>query len=767
MKAAIADPKPVAGPSGLPPDTPGQARSGGFLTGYAMVVLLLAIHYALAVTAVSTKCNTFDEIVHIAGGYTYWQLNDYRLNPEGDALGQRLMALPLLLGDFKLPPHDDTRAGPGLNDPSRYWRRCDLWNFGYQFFYNSGNNPETMLRLSRAFMALLSVALGLLVYLWSRRLFGPAGGILSLALYALCPAVLANGPLSTMDLLASLCFLAAVGAFWRMLHRLTFLTLLLSSLALAALFLAKFSAVLVAPMLLLLLIARVFFGPPLELRLAGTHMVRCPLRRLGVLFAAAIVHLLVVWAVIWVSYGMRYESFTSVQEGRDRFYPAVRRYFDSRDTGLVAQAAQETVRFVRDHRLLPEAYLHGFLITLDTTEGRYAFFNGQYSSTGWRTFFPYCLAVKTPMSILAFVLLAFLAAAAKWQKRGLAPRPFAVPVPFSGPKMGTDTDFPYEPATGKQPNRSQSPFQAPFFQALYQTLPLWVLMAVYMGSSVASHINIGARHVLPVYAPALVLCGAAGLWFSSTFRLARVAAAAMLVLLAAETALAWPNYLAYFNPLAGGQSNGYKHVVDSSLDWGQDLPALKRWLSAHSSGQAVYLSYFGTASPAWYGIEDHGQDAHETHGQDGHATHGIDVHRLPGFRDFDVPRRKLLVYGPGLYCVSATMLQGVLEPMTAPWVVRRELRYRELRAQYDQLAAAKGIDPRRYLELLADNGWSDTLGEYDRLRTRRLIAYLRHRRPDDNVNGSILIYRLEQGDIDQALAGPPVELRPDQDNTYE
>jgi hypothetical protein len=725
MKGSIDDSKLPVNDTTMPP-------RGGLFTGYAMVAMLLAIHYALAVTAASTKCSTFDEIVHITGGYTYWQLNDYRLNPEGDALGQRLMALPLLLGDFKLPPHDDSAAASGPDDPSRHWRHCALWHFGYEFFYNSGNNPETMLRLSRSFMALFSVLLGLLVYLWSRRLFGPTGGIVSLALYALCPAFLANGPLSTMDLLASLCFLAAVGAFWRMLHRVTFASVLLSSLALAALFLAKFSAVLVAPMLLLLLIARVFFGPPLELRLGGTHLVRGPLQRTGILFAAAIVHVLVVWALIWVSYGLRYESFTTAQDNPQHFYRVLRPYLESSAPGRVAQAA----RFVRDHRLVPEAYLHGFFITLSTTKGQYAFFNGDYRTAGWRTFFPYCLAVKTPMSILAFVLLAMLAAAAKWQKRGLAPRSFAVPVPFSEispkPEKGTGTDF-------KQPNRSQSPF--------YQTLPLWVLMAVYMASSVASHINIGVRHVLPVYAPALVLCGAAGLWFSSAFRLARVAAAAMLVLLAAETAMAWPNYLAYFNPLAGGTSNGYKHVVDSSLDWGQDLPALKRWLDGHSpSGTPVYLCYFGTASPTWY---------------------GIDVNRIPGDRDFDVRRRKWPLYRPGLYCISATMLQGVVEPMIAPWVDGKEQRYEAYRAGFKRLAADKGLDPQRYLELLADGGWTDNLCQYDNLRNTRMVAYLRHRAPDANVNGSILVYSLSPDDIDRAFADPPAELKPDSENPNE
>ena len=65
----------------------------------------------------------------------------------------------------------------------------------------------------------------------------------------------------------------------------------------------------------------------------------------------------------------------------------------------------------------------------------------------------------------------------------------------------------------------------------------------------------------------------------------------------------YPHYLAYFNWIAGGPVNGYKHLVHSSLDWGQDLPGLKRWLNEHdldSTGKTpVYLAYFGKAKPAY------------------------------------------------------------------------------------------------------------------------------------------------------------------------
>ena len=63
-----------------------------------------------------------------------------------------------------------------------------------------------------------------------------------------------------------------------------------------------------------------------------------------------------------------------------------------------------------------------------------------------------------------------------------------------------------------------------------------------------------------------------------------------------------PHYLAYFNELAGGAANGHKVLIDSNLDWGQDLKALKRWMDGQGV-RKIWLLYFGTAEPAYYGID--------------------------------------------------------------------------------------------------------------------------------------------------------------------
>ncbi len=76
-----------------------------------------------------------------------------------------------------------------------------------------------------------------------------------------------------------------------------------------------------------------------------------------------------------------------------------------------------------------------------------------------------------------------------------------------------------------------------------------------------------------------------------------------LCALAALTPLRFqPHQIAYFNELAGGPENGYRHLLDSNLDWGQDLRGLK-WYLDDNHIDRVGLAYFGTFPPAALGID--------------------------------------------------------------------------------------------------------------------------------------------------------------------
>ncbi len=241
-----------------------------------------------------------------------------------------------------------------------------------------------------------------------------------------------------------------------------------------------------------------------------------------------------------------------------------------------------------------------------------------------------------------------------------------------------------------------------------------MLFFVYWIFVLFSRINIGHRYLLPVYPPLFVLAGAAWNWAEHV----RIRRAVVIVLAAAfvlETTSVYPHYLAFFNQIAGGPKNGYHHLVDSSLDVGQDLPALKQWLDRNTSGVPVYLSYFGAADPEYYGIRSI---------------------RLPGNAE-PPPPRKPFPLTEGIYCISATMLQSVYTPAIGPWNRHYEEWYRKVASERKDFLL------------------------FNKLRFARLCAFLRSREPDDSAGYSILIYRLSRSDVQLAIEGPPAELLPD------
>jgi len=220
-----------------------------------------------------------------------------------------------------------------------------------------------------------------------------------------------------------------------------------------------------------------------------------------------------------------------------------------------------------------------------------------------------------------------------------------------------------------------------------------------------------------------------------------LAGAAVVVLLmwhAGESIAIAPHYLAYFNEISGGPSEGYRHLVDSSLDWGQDLPALKDWLDREGlQGDhhvPVYLSYFGTAWPSYY---------------------HIDATSLPGFPDRWVPHEPVPLM-PGIYCFSATMLQGVYFMTPGAWNQRYETDYQSMIYNI-KLFDSTASKPSARQALLAQTGkdfWVKNFQAFEHLRAARLAAYLRRRPPDDQVGFSIMIYRVSDRELAEALLEP-------------
>jgi len=133
----------------------------------------------------------------------------------------------------------------------------------------------------------------------------------------------------------------------------------------------------------------------------------------------------------------------------------------------------------------------------------------------------------------------------------------------------------------------------------YALLPL----VTFFGAAIVARLNIGERHILPIHPFALLLAGYAIAELCAEPRKPFRALLGALGLLAViEFAIVCPHYLAFFNQFTAGPRNGHKYLLDSNIDWGQDLKGLKRWMDGRDV-RHINLSYFGTADPAYYKID--------------------------------------------------------------------------------------------------------------------------------------------------------------------
>ncbi|MCC7147043.1 MAG: glycosyltransferase family 39 protein [Phycisphaeraceae bacterium] len=736
-----------------------------------LALALLAIYVGLAALSMLDKGNTYDEISHLTAGVSHLRTGDYRLNSEQGALPQRWAALPVSLGPYQFPP---------LAQPA--WQHSNEWVLGQQFFFELGNNLNHMLWQARWMMVVVGAFLGLVTYLWSKSLFGPRGALLSLSLYVFSPAILAHTTLVTSDATLALTFTLAVGLLWLALHRLSLLTLAAVSVAVALLFLSKASAWLFVPIALVLITLRLAMGKPL--RWGAFKSRRLAKSRSSASLAALTIALamaLSAYTAIWAAFDFRFSPFASTSDlvndsrapgsntpesnvpesdapesnapanSESTSAPAA-----SQDVGASAAvsapspstqanaddsspslstawpdllkdqtSSQKLLSYLRDHRLLPEAYLWGLAYAWQTGQERPAFLNGQYSMVGWAGFFPYAFLVKTPLGVFALLALGIAAGLQRWEKtRGIGRGNIGGKKAFSK-------------------------------RWLYRTLPLWVFLGIYWLAAIRTPLNIGHRHILAVYPAVFILAGAAGYYLRPGRRSMRLLVFGSVAIVAAETIAISPDYLAYFNVLAGGPRNAYRHLVDSSLDWGQDLPRLAKYLqdrrlipppSADDTEPAkpawreevpVYLAYFGTGDP-WY--------------------YGITAHRLPGYPDMFLRPDFPEPLQPGVYCLSATVLQSVYSPAMGPWCRTYEEAYARYRGLWLNFLRAQN-DPQLRADLdqrFAPQDWIVICQRYEQLRMARLCAWLRQNRaqPDDQVGYSIHIYLLNASDLAAALNDP-------------
>ena len=203
--------------------------------------------------------------------------------------------------------------------------------------------------------------------------------------------------------------------------------------------------------------------------------------------------------------------------------------------------------------LIPRDFFKAVALLLGTADaGHNGYLFGQWSTDGWWYYYPVAFALKTPIALLVLMSGALIILLRQIRT-----------------------------------------------QRVEQLVP-WIAAAIFFALAMHNKMDIGVRHLLPVYG---LLSVAVASQLTPLRGPVKVATLIGVAWLAVVSIRARPFYIEYFNGFAGGGRNGYKYLLDSNLDWGQDVKRLKQYLVKRNVNH-FYLAYFGVEKAlTYYGIQ--------------------------------------------------------------------------------------------------------------------------------------------------------------------
>lgn len=537
-------------------------------------LLLLAIVFQ-CVLSMRVKTVTFDEPNHLVAGYSYLKMGDFSLNWPNPPLISVISAAPLLFLDLKIETYDPHQSGR---------------LFVHDFLYVLNDNADQVVFWARIPITFLSLLLGLFVFRWASELYGIESGLFALLLYAFSPNILAHSRLATTDLgIACFMFLACY-RLWKFGSRPSVGNLLLAGLSLGLALISKFSAVFLLPTYLLFPFAQLLLNDPQPRpnsstdRALKTHIPTGSLKKWGRWMAYSSLIIGIGVLVIAAAYPCYLKPWYRFDE---TILPAIQRWYPK------AEINKGLWRLVSSTRVPGREYALGLLGLVEhSKKGHDAFFWGKFSAEGWWYYHLAALAIKTPIALQIIVLLAFGFSLSRYMKR-------------TGPNSYND-----------------------FFLVV---APLLFLTAISLGP-----VKIGLRHILPVF-PFIFVFIARFFKLALEKRLLAGMTFLLIIWYLLSSIRIYPHYLAYFNEYVGGPANGYKYLVDSNLDWGQDLKGLKKYMEARGI-EKVKLAYMGTVDLEYHGISSE------------------------PISDQDLVALKEGKFTRGVFAISASFLQGLYLP---------------------------------------------------------------------------------------------------------
>jgi len=334
--------------------------------------LLCALLFGLLFFSSRQLSHTADEATHLYSGYRYLRCGDLTISPEHPPLARIVAAIPLLPMNFAVT------CGP--------FRGTDLQQSLEALDWLFGQNWRPAFSQARLAVSLFAVALGALVWIAGRHMFGLTTALVATALIAFEPNVLSFGGLIMTDVPVTCMLLFAVYVFYRWTHNRAAPFFLLAALAMALTLLAKHSGLMVIPIFFVLALVDPLLtdNPRLNLRAVARNVFA-----IGLMCAIA-------FGIVWMVYGMRFGA------GSGRM-PL------QRSPAEVQSLTVKIIAAMENYHILPEAYLEGFVGAFSISrESGPVFLNGRiYPHSPWFTI-PFYLLIRSTSGVVALFILAVL-----------------------------------------------------------------------------------------------------------------------------------------------------------------------------------------------------------------------------------------------------------------------------------------------------------------------------------------------------------------------
>ena len=494
---------------------------------WTIALALLILFIAEVALYTRHQSPSWDEGDHIFSGYMNWKHGEYSLNPEHPPLVKLIATLPLLPLALKVAPRQN-----------RYFKD-EAYFGGHDLLYGNAPAYSADTLLFRVHMASLvfGVTLGLLLFLAGSEMFGPAAGLIALALFVFDPTILTNAPFVTTDTGAACGYFATAYTFYRFIKQKTWLRALVCGVTLGLALTTKHSVLAVVPIVILLALGELI-GQFRTNRPAFGQSARQTILGLAAIFTLALV-------TLWAVYGFHYAMHPS----------GVQMDSLASQISTLPTTSRVVIGFCARFHLLPESYLYGMADVQRVGIFMPMFLLGQVHAHGVWYYFPVILSAKFTIGLIGLLALTVYALITGKLKR---PR-----------------------------------------ELLFLILPATCFLIAAMGAP----LNIGVRHVLPLFPFAFALAGAGAAALLQQRRAWGYVIAALLLWNIVDSVRLFPNYMPYTNAFWGGPTKAHDYFSDSAVDWAQNLKYAKQYVDSHNIHQCSF-AYFAAPYllPSDYGI---------------------------------------------------------------------------------------------------------------------------------------------------------------------